>query len=194
MAVDSATLVDNFHVNDVISFPSVALARLFVHCGADVNAQDQQGKHSTSHHCQDITIQSVILKTLHQILLLLVNNGAHVDMCNHERKTPLETVTQLELQRLFLRTKHEAVPKMHCSSSSEEIWPLVQRSCPYITWGFHSCALIEMKMLFNPFLIHAHVYKSWYCFLQHCVALQHFKNVLWIHFYSCMYVVGNTWL
>ena len=140
----------------------------------------------------DITIQSVILKhyiKFYSSLLIMV----HMSICAIMNGNSFGNCDDWSCRGYF-ENKHEAVTEMHCSSSSEEIWPPVQRSCPYITWGFHSCALIEMKMLFNPFLIHAHVYKSWYCFLQHCVALQHFKMSFGFIFYSCMYVVGNTWL
>ncbi|KAK7501623.1 hypothetical protein BaRGS_00007054 [Batillaria attramentaria] len=92
MAVDSATLVDDFHVNDIVKFPSADLAIMLVNCGADVNALDLRGNtplHIIVRYSEPIND----FDTLLQVMLVLINGGAHMDICNHERKTPIECTT-----------------------------------------------------------------------------------------------------
>ncbi|KAK3097697.1 hypothetical protein FSP39_012220 [Pinctada imbricata] len=102
MAVDSATLVDNFHVNDVVTFPSAILTKLFIQSGANLNSQDKYGNtplHVIARYNNPISD----FDTLHQILLLLIQNDAHMDMCNMERKTPLQAATT-GVAEVILRT------------------------------------------------------------------------------------------
>ncbi|PVD19715.1 hypothetical protein C0Q70_20206 [Pomacea canaliculata] len=92
MAVDSATLVDDFHVNDIVKFPNYHLAIMLVDCGADVNARDQRGNtplHIIVRYSEPISD----FETLLQIMLVLIKGGAHMDICNHERRTPVQCTT-----------------------------------------------------------------------------------------------------
>ncbi|KAK7116019.1 hypothetical protein V1264_001775 [Littorina saxatilis] len=92
MAVDSATLVDDFHVNDVVKFPNSDLAVMLVRCGADVNSMDQLGNtplHIIVRYSEPIND----FDTLLQVMLVLIKGGAHMDICNHERKTPVQCTT-----------------------------------------------------------------------------------------------------
>ncbi|KAL8606921.1 hypothetical protein ACOMHN_048717 [Nucella lapillus] len=92
MAVDSATLVDDFHVNDVVKFPNAQMAVMLVNCGADVNALDQRGNtplHIIVRYSDPINDFDTLLK----VMQVLINGGAHMDICNHERKTPIQCVT-----------------------------------------------------------------------------------------------------
>ena len=92
MAVDSATLVDDFHVNDVVKFPNAAMAGILVNCGGDVNAMDQRGNtplHIIVRYSEPIND----FDTLLQVMLVLIKGGAHLDIANHERKTPIQCTT-----------------------------------------------------------------------------------------------------
>ncbi|XP_067667145.1 protein fem-1 homolog B-like [Haliotis asinina] len=92
MAVDSASIVDDFHVNDVVSFPNSPLAALLVRCGADVNAQDHVGN-TPLHVIVRYNDPIDDFDTLHQIILSLIRGGSHLDMRNSERKTPMQCST-----------------------------------------------------------------------------------------------------
>ncbi|ESO89668.1 hypothetical protein LOTGIDRAFT_164973 [Lottia gigantea] len=92
MAVDSATLVDDFHVNDVVTFPNSGLAAMLIKCGSDVNALDFIGN-SPLHVIVRYTNPISDFDTLHQIMLSLIRGGAHIDIRNYERKTPMECTT-----------------------------------------------------------------------------------------------------
>ncbi|XP_076443652.1 protein fem-1 homolog B-like [Babylonia areolata] len=92
MAVDSATLVDDFHVNDVVKFPNSQMAVILVNCGADVNAMDQCGNtplHIIVRYAEPINDFDTLLK----VMQVLIKGGAHMDISNHERKTPIQCVT-----------------------------------------------------------------------------------------------------
>ena len=122
MAVDSATLVDDFHVNDIVKFPNSEMAVILVTCGADVNAMDQRGNtplHIIVRYSEPIND----FDTLLQVMLVLIKGGAHMDICNHERKTPIQCTTtgvaevilrqhnQLSLKCLAARTiKDHIIP------------------------------------------------------------------------------------
>ncbi|KAK2112041.1 Protein fem-1 B [Saguinus oedipus] len=43
LAVNSNTPVDDFHTNDVCSFPNALVTKLLLDCGAEVNAVDNEG-------------------------------------------------------------------------------------------------------------------------------------------------------
>ena len=122
MAADSATLVDDFHVNDIVKFPNSEMAVILVTCGADVNAMDQRGNtplHIIVRYSEPIND----FDTLLQVMLVLIKGGAHMDICNHERKTPIQCTTtgvaevilrqhnQLSLKCLAARTiKDHIIP------------------------------------------------------------------------------------
>jgi Fem-1 family protein b len=92
MSVDMATLVDDFHVNDVVKFPNAQLAAILVNCGADVNALDQRGNtplHIIVRYSDPINDFDNLLK----VLLVLINSGAHMDISNNERRTPIMCTT-----------------------------------------------------------------------------------------------------
>ncbi len=103
MACDESTLVDDFHVSDVVSFPNAALACLLIKCGSSVNAVDVD--HNSALH--------VIVKygkpisdflTLHAIIMALLNADVHVDMRNRQGKTAIEASTT-GVAEIILRTQ-----------------------------------------------------------------------------------------
>ena len=113
MACDESTLVDDFHVNDVVSFPNATLTRLLIKCGAAVNVVD----------CDNNSPLHIIVKyakpisdflTLHNIIMILLNAGVHIDMCNKEGKTPIETSTT-GVAEIILRTQNKISLKCICA-------------------------------------------------------------------------------
>lgn len=92
MVTDSATIVDDFHVNDVVTFPCGNLCKLLIDCGADIDAQDNLG--NTPLH---IIVQYINpindFENLHQCMISLIMAGAHLDICNGDGKTALDVAT-----------------------------------------------------------------------------------------------------
>lgn len=105
MAVDSATLVDDFHVNDVVTFPNKSLTQLLIQCGAEPNALDSH-RNTPLHIIVKYSNPISDFETLHQIIIALLKNGAHLDICNIERKTPIE-ITTTGVAEVILRTNSQ---------------------------------------------------------------------------------------
>ncbi|XP_073509569.1 protein fem-1 homolog B [Phyllobates terribilis] len=92
LSVDSGTPVDDFHTNDVCSFPSAPVTKLLLDCGANVNATDNVGN-TPLHLIVQYNRPISDFLTLHSIIISLVEAGAHTDMTNKEKKTPLDRST-----------------------------------------------------------------------------------------------------
>ena len=93
MSVDFATIVHDFHANDIVKFPNSNLVSLLVSCGADVDALDKQGNtplHIIVCYSEPISDFDTLLEV---ILTLIQKGGAHTDICNNEQKTPLMCTT-----------------------------------------------------------------------------------------------------
>ena len=103
MALDENTLVDDFHVNDVVRFPNAPVANLLVKCGADINAVDIKGN-TPLHVIVKYTKPISDFLTLHGIIMLLIEGGAHMDMSNSSGYTPLE-VSTTGVADIILRTQ-----------------------------------------------------------------------------------------
>ena len=93
MCCDSATESDYGHsLEDVVSFPNAKLCKTFLACGAKVNAPDK--KHNTPLHiiakCAD-TVSD--FDTLYETLIILIANGAHIDVCNADDNTAIDVAT-----------------------------------------------------------------------------------------------------
>ena len=113
MACDESTLVDDFHVNDVVSFPNAILARLLIKCGSDVNAVDNE-KNSALHVIVKYAKPISDFLTLHNIIMVLLNAGVHTDMCNKEGKTPIE-ISTTGVAEIILRTQTNISLKCICA-------------------------------------------------------------------------------
>ncbi len=113
MACDESTQVDDFHVSDVVSFPSALLARLLVKCGASVNALDSD-RNTPLHTIVKYGKPISDFLTLHTVIMALVNSGAHIDMCNSEGKTPIEASTT-GVAEIILRTQLNISLKCLCA-------------------------------------------------------------------------------
>nr|XP_023670921.1 protein fem-1 homolog B [Paramormyrops kingsleyae] len=103
LAISSSTPVDDFHTNDVCSFPSAQVTKLLLDCGAQVNAVDQEGN-SPLHIIVQYNRPISDFLTLHAIIISLVEAGAHTDMTNKQKKTPLDKSTT-GVSEILLKTQ-----------------------------------------------------------------------------------------
>lgn len=103
LAVNASTPVDDFHTNDVCSFPNAPVARLLLECGAQVNAVDHEGN-SALHVIVQYNRPISDFLTLHAIIISLVEAGAHTDMTNKQNKTPLDKSTT-GVSEILLKTQ-----------------------------------------------------------------------------------------
>jgi Fem-1 family protein b len=105
MVVDDTTLVDDFHVNDVVKFPSAILTRLLVRCGANCNAVDTEGNtplHVMVRYNKPISD----FMTLHSVIMVLIEGGVHIDRCNDAGLNAMEeSVTGVA--DIILRTQRD---------------------------------------------------------------------------------------
>ena len=92
MACDETTIVDDFHVSDIVLFPSDVLAGLLLKCGANPNITDAEGNtplHLIVRYNKPISD----FMTLHNIIMLLTDAGVHVDRANRKGQTCLSIAT-----------------------------------------------------------------------------------------------------
>uniref|UniRef100_A0A6A7G3H6 Protein fem-1 homolog B n=3 Tax=Hirondellea gigas TaxID=1518452 RepID=A0A6A7G3H6_9CRUS len=103
LAVSPDTPVDDFHTNLICRFPCASTAKLLITCGADVNAQDK--RRNTALHLI-VAYQKPIsdFLTLHNIILGLVEGGAHMDIVNERGATPFQTAST-GVAEIILRTQ-----------------------------------------------------------------------------------------
>ena len=84
MCCDDDTNDNDIDVKDEILFPNLLICKAFVACAANVNALDNN--RNTPLHiiakCCDVE-----LDTLREIIVCLIDKGAHVDACNIDGKT-----------------------------------------------------------------------------------------------------------
>ncbi|KAJ7311135.1 hypothetical protein JRQ81_006738 [Phrynocephalus forsythii] len=102
-AVNSSTPVDDFHTNDVCSFPNALVTKLLLDCGADVNVVDHEGN-TPLHVIVQYNRPISDFLTLHSIIISLVEAGAHTDMTNKQKKTPLDKSTT-GVSEILLKTQ-----------------------------------------------------------------------------------------
>lgn len=103
LAISSSTPVDDFHTNDVCSFPSAQVTKLLLDCGAQVNAVDHEGN-TPLHVIVQYNRPISDFLTLHAIIINLVEAGAHTDRTNKQNKTPLDKSTT-GVSEILLKTQ-----------------------------------------------------------------------------------------
>ncbi|XP_023258424.1 protein fem-1 homolog B [Seriola lalandi dorsalis] len=103
LAISSTTPVDDFHTNDVCSFPNAQVTKLLLDCGAQVNAIDHEGN-TPLHVIVQYNRPISDFLTLHAIIINLVEAGAHTDMTNKQKKTPLDKSTT-GVSEILLKTQ-----------------------------------------------------------------------------------------
>ncbi|XP_063333592.1 protein fem-1 homolog B [Pelmatolapia mariae] len=103
LAISSTTPVDDFHTNDVCSFPNAQVTKLLIDCGAQVNAIDNEGN-TPLHVIVQYNRPISDFLTLHAIIINLVEAGAHTDMTNKQNKTPLDKSTT-GVSEILLKTQ-----------------------------------------------------------------------------------------
>ncbi|KAM9753716.1 protein fem-1 homolog B [Menidia menidia] len=103
LAISSSTPVDDFHTNDVCSFPNAQVTKLLLDCGAQVNAVDHEGN-TPLHVIVQYNRPISDFLTLHAIIISLVEAGAHTDRTNKQQKTPLDKSTT-GVSEILLKTQ-----------------------------------------------------------------------------------------
>ncbi|XP_033346613.1 protein fem-1 homolog B [Bombus vosnesenskii] len=103
LAVNAATLVDDFHTNHVCKFPCAATTKLLICCGADVNAMDNE-RNTPLHIIVSYREPVSDFMTLHSIIMDLIEAGAHMDTVNSNGKTPYDAVAT-GVAEIILRTQ-----------------------------------------------------------------------------------------
>ena len=113
MVLDETTLVDDFHVNDIVKFPNEKVARLLIKCGANVNATSKNGD-TPLHVIVRYSRPIYDFLTLHNVIITLLEEGAHFDICNKERKTPLQACGD-QVSEMILRSQNYISLKCLCA-------------------------------------------------------------------------------
>ena len=105
MANDSATIVDDFHVVDEVSFPSGGVCKLLIDCGADTDAQDKYG--NTPLHVIVKYINPIDdFENLHECMISLIKADAHMDIVNKDGKTALD-ISTTGVAEIIIRTNNK---------------------------------------------------------------------------------------
>lgn len=134
LTVSASTTVDDFHTNDVCHFPCAATARLLIQCGADVNAKD--AANNTPLHLIVAYRNPVSdFTTLHSIVSLLLDAGAHMDTVNARGETPFEAATS-GVAEIILRTRSELSLKCMAAKAVKKFNVAYKGQVPRALEGF----------------------------------------------------------
>ena len=98
------TYMGRERMDEIIYFPDVELCRLFINCGARVNARDE--KKNTPLHvissCADmICDRDGGQEILQKIMTCLIENGAHIDARNEDGKTAMDAADSFEAKAIL---------------------------------------------------------------------------------------------
>ena len=96
----STTFVCDVHLSNIVGFPNVMLCKTLIDCGASVNATDN-GKKTPLHviaKCANTVSDTDILN---EIVVCLIENGAHVDICNQDGKTAMDVATTDDVKAII---------------------------------------------------------------------------------------------
>nr|XP_002128243.1 protein fem-1 homolog B-like [Ciona intestinalis] len=109
LAVDEQTHVDDFHVKDICSFPNYELTKFLLSCGADPDAR-MKGGNTPLHIIVQYERPISDFISLHTIISQLLEYGAHFDVANDNRKTPMELSTT-GVAEIILKTQSKLTLK-----------------------------------------------------------------------------------
>lgn len=115
MVTDTATIIDDFHVNDIVTFPNGALCKLLIDCGANVNTQDKLGN-TPLHIIVQYSDPISDFENLHLSMISLIKGGAHLDICNRDRKTAMD-VSTTGVADVIIKTNNSISLKCFASKS-----------------------------------------------------------------------------
>lgn len=103
LAVNPETPVDDFHTNHICRFPCATTTKLLIACGADANCMDNY--RNTPLHLI-VPYQKAVsdFLTLHNIIMALIESGAHMDTVNQLGATPFDSATT-GVAEIILRTQ-----------------------------------------------------------------------------------------
>ncbi|KAK3879355.1 hypothetical protein Pcinc_016071 [Petrolisthes cinctipes] len=103
LAVSPETPVDDFHTNHICRFPCAMTTKLLIACGADVNCMDNN-RNTPLHLIVPYQKPISDFLTLHNIIMALIENGAHMDTVNQMGATPFDSATS-GVAEIILRTQ-----------------------------------------------------------------------------------------
>lgn len=103
LAVNPETPVDDFHTNHICRFPCATTTKLLIACGADVNSMDNN-RNTPLHLIVPYQKPISDFLTLHNIIMALIENGAHMDTVNQMGATPFDSATT-GVAEIILRTQ-----------------------------------------------------------------------------------------
>ncbi|ROT76986.1 protein fem-1 homolog B [Penaeus vannamei] len=103
LAVNPDTPVDDFHTNHICRFPCATTTKLLIACGADVNSMDSN-RNTPLHLIVPYQKPISDFLTLHNIIMALIENGAHMDTVNQMGATPFDSATT-GVAEIILRTQ-----------------------------------------------------------------------------------------
>ena len=105
MSCDSATIVDDFHVNEIVTFPNGDLCKLLIDCGANVNARDKHGN-TPLHVIVKYTNPINDFENLHLCMISLIKWGVHLDTRNFAGKTASD-ISSTGVAEVIIRTHND---------------------------------------------------------------------------------------
>ncbi|MCL4141303.1 UNVERIFIED_CONTAM: hypothetical protein GTU68_045574 [Idotea baltica] len=105
LAVNPDTPVDDFHTNHICKFPCALTTKLLITCGANANEMDYN--RNTPLHLI-VPYEKIISDffTLHNIIMALVEAGAHMDTVNQSGATPMDAATS-GVAEVILRSQNK---------------------------------------------------------------------------------------
>ena len=110
----SATKDYDIDLKNEILFPNIRLCKVLVACGASVNAQD--GNNNTPLHVV-AKCNNFDSNILSEIILCLLENGAHLDACNKDGKTAADAATNCIAASIIKTHVHLSLLSLKCLSA-----------------------------------------------------------------------------
>ena len=102
MSCDSKTSDNTINVRNIISFPNTLICKTLLHCGADVNAQDNNKE--TPLHVIAKTGNSIV--QVRKISQCLVESGAHVDAYNVNGERVVDVASMHSVENMNIIKAH----------------------------------------------------------------------------------------